>query len=575
MEFDELLITTGVDALVRLVKEKQRVELEESSAVLNIPTETLEDWARVLEEEGILKIEYRLTKIYLVWVRPTEEEVAQEKKSFYEEKTGIEKELGEIRAKAGSEASQMEDLGKTFAEFYTKAYAKMDTLEKKVSSLPAAKTISEDLLAKHGTELEDIERKLGDIEASLAAMKDEIGTIGMEKGGSKRTLDRLDAMNQELLSYRKELDELRKKAGREEATTQDVQMPSVKDIRKRFELLQKDFMALRSRNAQIREDMVSLHESSEILKTVAESIMGQEDKITTLHGEMDALVKDAERLDARTKEMIGKVRQNADLVERLGSSVEVARGVLTRFPSQQKVIDELEKTRAREEELAEKAESLERIIETAGGKQVTAKQYADLIKKMDERMLDTKKELDALETALEDEKGTYLTFQKIKERVVPSLEAYQQQLSAMQQRVEKIRSDALGQMDTIKSEAVKLQQSLKSGEVQDAVKVAQEVHEKKQMLEQVRASLEELVGMSENLNKRVTLLSREATLLEIRTGAGAGGEEGAGRAGGGGGISEEGRAREMRTKIDLSAEEELEFRRKREELKKLIQRLWE
>ena len=75
MEFDELLITTGVDALVRLVKQKSKVELEEASKTLNIPSETIEDWSRVLEEEGILRIEYRLTKVYLVWIKPTEEEV--------------------------------------------------------------------------------------------------------------------------------------------------------------------------------------------------------------------------------------------------------------------------------------------------------------------------------------------------------------------------------------------------------------------------------------------------------------------------------------------------------------------
>jgi hypothetical protein len=71
MEFDELLITTGVDALVRLVKERQRIELEDAAGTLNIPLETIEDWARVLEEEGILSIEYRLTRIYLVWIQPT------------------------------------------------------------------------------------------------------------------------------------------------------------------------------------------------------------------------------------------------------------------------------------------------------------------------------------------------------------------------------------------------------------------------------------------------------------------------------------------------------------------------
>ncbi len=79
MEFDELLITTGVDALVRLVKEKQKIELDEASSLLNIPQETIEDWTRVLEEEGILRIEYRLTRVFLVWVKPTEEEVATEK----------------------------------------------------------------------------------------------------------------------------------------------------------------------------------------------------------------------------------------------------------------------------------------------------------------------------------------------------------------------------------------------------------------------------------------------------------------------------------------------------------------
>lgn len=93
MEFDELLITTGVDALVRLVKDRQKIELEEASSALNIGQETLEEWARVLEEEGILRMEYRLTRIYLVWVKPTEEEVAGEVKSFYESKKGIEAEV--------------------------------------------------------------------------------------------------------------------------------------------------------------------------------------------------------------------------------------------------------------------------------------------------------------------------------------------------------------------------------------------------------------------------------------------------------------------------------------------------
>jgi uncharacterized phage infection (PIP) family protein YhgE len=580
MEFDELLITTGVDALVKLVKERQRVELEDASAVLNIPSETIEDWTRVLEEEGILRIEYRLTKIYLTWVKPTEEELAGEKKSFYEEKAGVSGELEAARGKAGAGVADMEDLRKSFNEFYSRAYAKMDALEKRVAGLPAAGTISGDMLTKYSSGLQGMEGRLSEIEDSLRAIRKEVDSLGAKKAGGagEELFKRMDKMGSELASYQKELESLRKRAGRESEEAAEVQMPTVKDIRKKFESVQKDFSGLRTRNAQMRQDMLSLHESSEILKTVAESIMGQEDKITALRREMETLSEEADRLDGKMKSVVAQVKQNADLMERLGDSVDVAKGVLKKFPAQEKVMAELDKLKEAEDALLEKNRSLEKILEAAGGKQVTAKQFTELIRKMDERMLQMRKDMDSLETALEDEKSTYLTFQKIKEKVVPSIEAYEQQLSAMQQKLDSIRSESSGQMKTITAEAQKLQQSLKTGEVQEAMKLAEEIHGKKRMLEETRSSLEELANMTENINKRITLLSREATLLELRAGSGAGGGGAAGGAGkgeGGGGGGAGAGGKESRTQIGLSEAEEMEFRTKREELKKLIQKLWE
>ena len=79
MGLDELLITTGVDALVRLIKEKGMIELSLAAQLLNIDAVTIEDWAHTLEEEGIIKIEYHLTKVYLAWVQPSAEEIEKEK----------------------------------------------------------------------------------------------------------------------------------------------------------------------------------------------------------------------------------------------------------------------------------------------------------------------------------------------------------------------------------------------------------------------------------------------------------------------------------------------------------------
>jgi len=579
MEFDELLITTGVDALVRLVKEKQKIELDEASSLLNIPQETIEDWTRTLEEEGILRIEYRLTRVFLVWVKPTEEEVATEKESFYEEKKGIENEVDQVKGKIASGKGELEDLRDSFEKFYSKVYGRMEALEKMVAPIPAAKTISDDMLVKYRGELSGMEKDLADVKEGLDTIRKDVDSLGIAqgKGRSEELMERTEKFSGELDALRTEMDGLRRKASGQD-TPEDVSMPTVKDIKKKFETMQKDLVALRSRNAQMRQDMLSLHESSEILKSVAESIMGQEDKIGSLKTEMESLTKEAEELSARTNSVTAKVRQNMELMQRLGDSVDVAKTVLKKFPNQEKVMESLDALKSEEEAMMQKTADLEKLLEAVGGRQVTAKQFTEIVRKMEEKSSQIRKDIDSLESTLQDEKSTYLTFQKIKERIVPSIEAYQQQLDAMDKKVMKVRTESAAQIEGIKADAQKLQESMKGGQVQDIMKVAEEIRDKKRMMDEIRNSLDDLTTVSENLNKRVTLLSREAKLLEIRVGGGGAQSGGAGGGpageGGGGMAPSEGEAA-IRKKLELTREEELEFRQKRDELKKLIQRLWE
>jgi methyl-accepting chemotaxis protein len=368
---------------------------------------------------------------------------------------------------------------------------------------------------------------------------------------------------------RQNLEEFRKKIALQD-DKDELSLPTIKDVKKKFDALQKDFAALRSKNAQIKEDMLSLHESSEILKTVTESIMGQEDRINTLRKEAKELAVETEAIVEKTSKLSVEAKKNLDLMERLGSSVEIAKNVINKFPSHEKVMVTLDKLRADEEVIVEKNEALGKIIEAAGGKQITARQASELVKKLDEKIEHAKHDVDALEAALNDEKGTYLTFQKIKERIVPSLEGYQTQLDMMEQRITKINDETREQIKTIKSEAQKLEASLKddTSQMGEMVKVAQEIKQKKKLLDDIKKSFDDLAEMSDNLNKRATLLSSEAKLLEIRASTGTPSASEAL------GIKEK-KEKGVKQQLELSEEEELEFRKKREELKKLIQKLWE
>ncbi|MCX8194870.1 MAG: hypothetical protein N3G22_02070 [Candidatus Micrarchaeota archaeon] len=77
MALDDLLISTGVDQLIKLIKEHGRIEITAAAREMKQPVRTIEDWARVLEEEGLISVEYKLTKVYLVWRMPSQEQVYQ------------------------------------------------------------------------------------------------------------------------------------------------------------------------------------------------------------------------------------------------------------------------------------------------------------------------------------------------------------------------------------------------------------------------------------------------------------------------------------------------------------------
>ena len=81
-------ISTAVDSLVNLVNEKQSIPLEDAAEELGVPENILNEWAVFLEEEHILKIDYKVTKPILVAVehspeKETErEDLASEKENL-------------------------------------------------------------------------------------------------------------------------------------------------------------------------------------------------------------------------------------------------------------------------------------------------------------------------------------------------------------------------------------------------------------------------------------------------------------------------------------------------------------
>lgn len=86
MEMESSLIETGVDKLVSLIKERGRIALVDAAKELGVSTAVIQEWVDFLEDEGIISVEYKLTKPYLVERKLTKKEVEAKAKEFSSKK---------------------------------------------------------------------------------------------------------------------------------------------------------------------------------------------------------------------------------------------------------------------------------------------------------------------------------------------------------------------------------------------------------------------------------------------------------------------------------------------------------
>lgn len=561
MEFDDLLITTGVDALVRLVKEKKKLELEEASKTLSIPNETIEEWARVLEEEGIIKIEYRLTRLYLVWVQPSTEDISNNTRRLEQEKQRIETDVELAKNHTQKQEQEINDLKKAFDDFYLKAQPKLAQMEKSVDGIPAAKQSADEYFSKQRESVENMEIEMHSIRIAIEELKNEMKSLNISSADaeSKTSLKKAEIIFEDISKMQKELADLKRQS--EENQPTDVALPSAMDVKKKYDLLAKEFSQLRSKNAQLRQDLINLEESSEIIRSVADSIVGHEDRFTSMRSELNELSSSSEQLLEKSKQLHAKISEQKDLLGRINDSVTVAKGLMSRFPSSDKLKSEIEVLKQNENSMIEKMSALEKILDVIGGKGNIGKQFIDLSKRIEDKSFQLRQEMDTLAASLEDEKSTYLTFQKIKDKILPSIESYSSQLGILDTKLSAVRKEANSEKDHLNQEALKILDMLKGDQMQKVVSISDEIRTKKKLLDDLKKLMDDLFESTSALNKRMVLLSKQSKLLDIR-------KEGETE-------NIDSKRSEIQQELQISSKEEESFKKKRDELKGLIKKLWD
>ncbi len=246
------IIETGIDKLVKLVKEKAKISMEDAAKELGVSLTVVEEWADFLEEEGIISIEYKFTKAFLVGRKLTKKDIQKKAKEF----TG-KKEV-----------------------FIRKAEGILHFLEKEAAKLTNMKEDSTGVKRDFGAEIKDVKKKMEKLEKRHHLKINLDKRIHQQKTSSQ---GKMTSMTQQIL--------------REQKKHADI----LNEIKKESEELKKEEMA-----------MSSIKESEELLKEKLESLKSMTSVIEKKVKDEDLAIQNSQSHIERLKNMAASMEKNLE-----------------------------------------------------------------------------------------------------------------------------------------------------------------------------------------------------------------------------------------------------------------------
>lgn len=300
------VIETGVDKLVRLIAERNKVSVKDAAKELGVSVTSIEDWADFLEEEGIINIQSQFATVYLVEKKISKKELAARVKAVKNEKEQF---LNRIESSVNALARDHDEIKLVDSEFQKIK----GLLEENFSKLSKKLEKLEDFRKSH-RELDMKRKEIEDeYEAKISAVEEKL------KKEQKQYQDLIASMGHELDEMKKEeqhLDSMKK--SEKELESQVTHINGMLDqVRKE----------IKNGNAQLEADEARLKKNEDVAKKVKSEIESDSKEIDEVsaklkesHKELTLLekefFKDIESLGKGDLNKIGAYKEGKELIER-------------------------------------------------------------------------------------------------------------------------------------------------------------------------------------------------------------------------------------------------------------------
>lgn len=318
MELDKLLISTGVDALIKLVYRKKKIELEQAAVELNLPFKVVEEWAHILEDQGIIKIEYQFTKIYLVWVGGPGEEFVKRLGNIEEQKERIQKMLDEAIARIEAKGSELELIESEYKKLLSMFDPKITELSKRIAKIDEIKKQADEWYAEESDKISALKKTLTELKEGLSEFQNRWDSLKKEITSPKMKLESLKQLRAIETDLDKKMKETTERLDRleRELNKQKKKYEKVLSIGTKMDVYKKEIESVKQLTDEIRKEVGEIKKKQSAFdrvikklgKSPKQAISNLEKRLKTLKGtvpEIRAQLDDIEDKIEEQSRMLG------------------------------------------------------------------------------------------------------------------------------------------------------------------------------------------------------------------------------------------------------------------------------
>jgi len=335
-------IKTGVDKLVELVSEQKKVSVDDAAKKLGVGKEVVQEWAEFLEEEGLVTIEYSLSKTWITEKKITKEDVLSGAKEISSSKDALARKIDVAISSLQDETTGFETIRKEFINIQSHIKDEIGVVKKQLVELERYESLRKNLDKDIGKQKDDYEGFVKDAQEKLK----------LESQKYEELKGVIEKERKNLEQYGQKLDELRKLRSDYERT-----LGSLKESLKNIDNVMNDYRKkFEDSDNTIAIYKKALDKLNEELSEKKGSLLTK--KLVELKANEDRLFKNQLEIENEIKSGISSFQSYSSVGDKVHKSFD---GYFTKNIATEKLIAEIENDKT---DLSKDLESLKQKVLT-------------------------------------------------------------------------------------------------------------------------------------------------------------------------------------------------------------------